>query len=63
MKQDMFTTIEDEALEAVSGGGIGSAIGGAIDRVLEGAVGLLGRGLSAIGGLLSGIGGILSGGR
>jgi hypothetical protein len=61
MNNDVLTTIEDEALEVVSGGGIGTAIGSAIDRLLGGAVNLLGRGLSALGGLLSGIGGALTG--
>ena len=54
MKTDTFVQIQDEALEVVSGAGIGSAIGGAIDRVLGGAFNLLGKGLSAVGGLLSG---------
>ena len=61
MKTDTFVQIQDEALEVVSGAGIGSAIGGAIDRVLGGAFNLLGKGRSAVGGLLSGLGGLLSG--
>lgn len=62
MNNEVLMTIEDEQLEMVSGGGIGATIGGAIDKLLSGAVSLLGKGLSAIGGLLSGIGGILQGG-
>jgi hypothetical protein len=61
MNNDVLTTIEDEALEAVSGGGIGATIGGALDSLLGGAFNLLGKGLTAIGGLISGIGGILVG--
>ena len=63
MNNDVLVTIQDETLEHVSGGGIGATIGGLFDRVLGGAVNLVGRGLSAIGGLLSGIGGLLTGGR
>ena len=63
MNNDMLTTIEDEQLEVVTGGGIGSTIGGALDRLLSGALSLLGSGISAVGGLLSGIGGLLSGGN
>jgi hypothetical protein len=59
---DVLVTIQDEELEAVSGGGVFGTIGSALDRVLGGAVNLLGRGLSAIGGVLSGIGGALTGG-
>jgi hypothetical protein len=56
----MLMTIEDEALEAVSGAGIGATIGGALDKLLGGAVNLIGHGLSAVGNLLSGLGGLLS---
>ena len=60
MNSDALVTIQDEELEAVAGGGIGAAIGGAIDSLLGGAFNLLGGGLSAIGGLLSGVGDWLS---
>jgi hypothetical protein len=62
MNNEMLTTIQDEQLEVVSGGGIGSTIGGAIDSLLGGAVNLFGRTLSAVGSVFSGIGGWLSGG-
>jgi hypothetical protein len=59
MKTEMLETIEDSALEAVSGGGIGRAIGGVIDGAL-GLVGhVIGGGLSAVGGVLSGLGSFL----
>lgn len=61
MNTEMLTTIEDTALEGVSGGGIGATLGGAVDKVLSFAGDVLGGGLSAIGGVLSGIGGFLSG--
>lgn len=63
MNNDMLTTIEDERLEVVTGGGIGSAIGSAFDSLLSGALNLLGKSISAVGGLLSGIGGLLTGGN
>jgi hypothetical protein len=61
MKKEVLTTIDDEMLEGVAGGGIGRAIGGAVDKVLGLAGNILGAGLSAIGGVLSGLGRALSG--
>lgn len=61
MKVEMLTAIEDEQLEAVSGGGIGRFLGGLLDRVLGTAGHVVGGGLSILGGLLSGIGGALRG--
>jgi hypothetical protein len=61
MKTDMLTTIQDEALEGVSGAGIGSAIGGAIDKVLSGAFNLLGNALTGLGNVLTGLGSFLRG--
>jgi hypothetical protein len=59
MQSDVLTTIEDEALEAVSGGGLLGSIGSTLDKLLSGALHLIGGTLSAIGGVLSGIGGSL----
>jgi hypothetical protein len=61
MNNEMLTTIEDSALEAVSGGGIGATIGGAVDHALDLVGGVVSKGLSTVGGALSGIGGFLSG--
>jgi hypothetical protein len=55
----MLTTIEDEALEVVSGAGIATTIGTAVDKLLGGALNLLGSGLTAIGGVLTSLGGLL----
>lgn len=63
MKTEMLTTIDDENLDAVSGGGIGRAIGGLFDRALGLVGGVVGGGLSAIGGVLSGLGGLFGGRR
>lgn len=59
MNSDMLMTIEDEALEAVSGAGIGATIGGAVDKLLGGALNLLGSALQGVGKLLGGLGGLL----
>ena len=61
MNNDMLTTIQDEQLEVVTGGGIGATIGGALDKLFSGALNLIGKTVTTIGGVLSGIGGVLSG--
>ena len=65
MQTEMLKTIDDESLEAVSGGGIGSDIGSALGGILDGAFDVLshivGSGLGAVGSVLTGLGGILSG--
>jgi len=61
MKKEVLTTIEDEMLDGVAGGGIGRAIGGAIDKVLGLAGNVVGGALSALGGVLSGLGRALGG--
>jgi hypothetical protein len=61
MNADMLVTIEDEALESVAGGGIGTAIGGAVDRLLSGALGLIGGVLTGLGSALTGLGSFLKG--
>jgi len=61
MHNETLTTIDDEALEAVSGAGIGATIGGALDNALNFLTGALGAGLSALGGLISGLGKIVGG--
>jgi hypothetical protein len=64
MQNEMLKTIDDNTLEAVTGGGLGSSIGSALGGILDGATeflgNLLGSGLGAIGGVLTGLGGILS---
>ena len=62
MKVDMLSAIEDERLEAVSGGGRGHG-GGIIGAALNLVGNVVGGGLSLVGGLLSGLGNLLSGGR
>jgi hypothetical protein len=59
MRSDMLTTIDEEALEAVSGAGIATTIGTAVDKLLGGALNLLGSTLQYAGSLLSGFGGLL----
>jgi len=65
MESNMLTTIDDQTLESVAGGGIGSDIGSALGGILDKTVSffgdLVGSGLAGIGGALTGIGGILSG--
>jgi hypothetical protein len=61
MHNETLMTIDDESLEAVSGAGIGATIGGALDNALSFLTGILGSGLSALGGLISGLGKIVGG--
>lgn len=60
MQNDMLNTIDDQALESVSGGGIGSDLGGLVDKALEAVGELAGSGLSLFGGILSGLGDFIS---
>lgn len=62
MKIDRLTAIEDEKLDAVSGGGRGYG-GGLIGGALRLVGNVVGAGLSLVGGVLSGIGDALSGGH
>jgi len=65
MESNMLTTIDDQVLESVSGGGIGSDIGAALGGILDGTVSLfsnlIGSGIAGVGHVLTGLGGILSG--
>ena len=56
MNIDSLTTIDDEALESVTGAGIGSTIGSAIDGLLGLAGNVIGGTLDAAGSLLSAFG-------
>jgi hypothetical protein len=60
MQTEMLKTIDDNALEAVTGGGIGSSIGSALGGILDGAAeflgNLVGSGLGAVGSVLTGLG-------
>lgn len=61
MKKQLIA-IEDDRLEAVSGGGRGYG-GGLIGGALRLVGNVLGAGLSLVGGVLSGLGDVLSGGH
>ena len=61
MENQMLKTIDDAALEQVSGAGIGATIGGALDNALSFLTGALGSGVSALGSLISGLGKLISG--
>jgi hypothetical protein len=57
MHNEMLNTIDDKALEAVSGGaGIGATIGGVLDDALSSIGDLAGAGFGLFGDLLSGLG-------
>jgi len=55
-----LSTINDSALENVTGGGIGSTIGGYVDQALSAVSEVAGAGFSLFGGLLSGLGDFIS---
>ena len=61
MKVEKLTVIEDERLDAVSGGGRGYGGGGLIGGALRLVGNVVGAGLSLVGDVLSGIGGLLGG--
>jgi hypothetical protein len=60
MQNDMLNTIDDKALETVSGGGIGSTIGGLVDDALKGVGEAAGGVFSLFGSVLSGLGDFIS---
>jgi hypothetical protein len=63
MKKEVLTTIDENMLEGVAGGGYGhSSGGGLIGGLLGLAGGVLKAGLGLVGGVLSGLGSLLSGG-
>jgi hypothetical protein len=62
MNVEMLTVIEDERLDAVSGGGRGHG-GGLIGGALRLVGNVVGAGLSLVGNVLSGLGGLLGGGH
>ena len=63
MKIEMLTAIEDDRLDAVSGGGRGHGGGGLIGGALRLVGNVVGAGLSLVGNVLSGLGDALSGGH
>jgi hypothetical protein len=60
MQNEMLNTIDDKALETVSGGGIGATIGGLVDEALSGVGEVAGGVFNLFGSVLSGLGDFIS---
>lgn len=60
MNNEMLNTIDDAALETVSGGGIGATLGGLVDEALKGVGEVVGGVFGLFGSVLTGLGDFIS---